>query len=111
MKLSGSITITVYDKEEIELEVIDIDASEFGLEETGIRNYGGEHAYRGLYIYFNSEYGFDVLLEVEEMNHTITDFELSLRKHNSEIHIRLDMHNLEVSPTNGGLEYNNDDWY
>ena len=55
MKLSGSITITVYDKEEIELEVIDIDASEFGLEETGIRNYGGGHAYRGLYIYFNAE--------------------------------------------------------
>jgi hypothetical protein len=46
MKLSGSVTIRVCENSE-EIEVFDISASEFSLEESGTRNYDGERAYRG----------------------------------------------------------------
>lgn len=111
MNLLGNVTVEVYDKKGVELEVIDINASEFGLEETGTRNYGGDRGYRALYIYFNTEYGFDVLVEAEEMNHSITDFDLNLRKHNGEVQLRLREDNLEVYPTSAEVEYDEDDWH
>ncbi len=110
MNLSGSVTIEVCDKNGEEIEVFDIRASEFGLEESGTRNYDGERAYRGLYVYFNSEYGFDVLAEAEEMNHSITDFDISLRQHSSKYEINIDTDNLYANPTNADVEYDEDDW-
>lgn len=110
MNLSGSVTIEVCDKNGEEIEVFDIRASEFGLEESGTRNYDGERAYRGLYIYFNSEYGFDVLAEAEEMNHSITDFDINLRQHSSKYEINIDTDNLYANPTDADVEYDEDDW-
>ena len=92
-------------------DVTHSNASEFGLEETGTRNYDGDRAYRGLYVYFNNEYEFDVLVEAEEMNHSITAFDHSLNKHNSEFEVKLDMDNLEVYPTSAEVEYDEDDWH
>ncbi|ENH3412310.1 hypothetical protein ABWC92_004603 [Escherichia coli] len=111
MNLKGSVTIEVFDDKGVELEVLEINASEFGLEETGTRNYDGVRAYRGLFVYFNNEYEFDVLVEAEEMNHSITAFEHSLNKHNSEFGVRLGMDNLEVYPTSAEVEYDEDDWH
>ncbi|MBW1254195.1 hypothetical protein [Pantoea allii] len=110
MNLSGSVTIEVCHKNGEEVEVFDISASEFGLEESGTRNYDGERAYRGLYIYFNSEYGFDVLAEAEEMNHSITDFDINLRQHSSMYEINIDTDNLYANSTDADVEYNEDDW-
>ena len=110
MKLSGSVTIRVCEKNSEEIEVFDISASEFSLEESGTRNYDGERAYRGLYIYFNSEYDFDVLAEAEEMNHSITDFDINLRQHSSKYEINIDTDNLYANPTDGDVKYDEDDW-
>lgn len=110
MKLSGSVTIEVCDKNGEEIEVFDIRASEFGLEESGTRNYDGERSYRGLYIYFNSEYGFDVLAEAEEMNRSITEFDINVSQHSSKYEINIDTDNLYANPTGADVEYDEDDW-
>lgn len=111
MKLTGNMTYQVTDVDDNELEVITIDASEFGLEETGTRKYGDERGYRALYVHFNSEYGFDVQVEAEEVNHQITDFTLDVVRHSSEYKIRLADDSLEVCPTSAEVEYDEDDWH
>jgi hypothetical protein len=111
MKLAGNLTYQICDLANNELEVITIDASEFGLEETGTRNYGDERGYRALYIFFNSEYDFDVLVEAEEVNHQIIDFTLDVVRRSSEYKIRQIDDSLEVCATNAEVEYDEDDWH
>lgn len=52
-----------------------------------------------------------MLVEAEEMNHSITAIEHSLNKHNSEFGVKLGMDNLEVYPTSAEVEYDEDDWH
>ena len=53
---------------------------------------------------------FDVLAEAEEMNHSITDFDINLRQHSSKYEINIDTDNLYANPTDGDVEYDEDDW-
>jgi hypothetical protein len=110
MKLKGSITIDIYHPSNDELiETLDVEASEFGLEETGVRNYDGEKGYRGLFIYFNQEYGFKVLAEIEEMNHRITEFDYSVHNDNGAYIIEVGNDDLTAYPSSS--DYDDDDWY
>lgn len=110
MKLTGIMTVQVYQNSNDELtESFDVEAREFGLEETGIRDYDGEKGYRGLYIYFNREYGFDVLIELEEMNHQITEFDYSIRNDNDSYTIEVDVEGLTAYPSSS--DYEDDEWY
>lgn len=111
MKLTGNVTYQVSDENNNEFEVITIEASEFGLEETGTRNYDGVRGYRALYIYFNGEYKFDVQVEAEEVNHQITDFTLDVVRRSSEFKIRQIDNSLEVCATSAEVEYDEDDWH
>jgi len=111
VKLTGNLTYEVTNVDDNELEVITINASEFGLEETGTRNYDGVRGYRALYVYFNSEYSFDVHVEAEEVSHRITDFTLDVVVHSSEYKIQLADDSLEVCPTSTEVEYDEDDWH
>lgn len=110
MKLTGSMTVHVshFSTDEL-IESFDVEAREFGLEETGVRNYDGEKGYRGLYIYFNQEYGFDVLVELEEMNHRITEFDLSIRNDNGVCRIAVDTDYLIAHPSSS--DYEDDEWF
>lgn len=111
VNLTGNLTYEVSDLDDNELEVITIDASDFSLEETGTRNYDGVRGYRALYVYFNSEYSFDVQVEAEEVSHRITDFTLDVVIHSSEYKIQLADDSLEVCPTSAEVEYDVDDWH
>lgn len=111
MKLTGNLTYEVSDVENNELEVITIEASDFSLEETGTRTYGDVRGYRALYVYFNSEYGFDVQVEAEEVNHRITDFTLDVVRHSSDYKITQTDDSLEAYPTSAEVEYDEDDWH
>lgn len=110
MKLTGSITINICQANNDDfVEAFSVVASEFCLEETGVRNYDNEKGYRALYIYYNQEYSFDVLVEIEEINHHIVDFQENICHRNEEYKAVVSLENLVAYPSSS--EYDNDDWY
>jgi hypothetical protein len=65
--LTGAVTITCED------EHIIADAADFGLEEAGHRHIGdGDHQYEALYIYFDEESRFKVLVQATEFEGQLT---------------------------------------
>lgn len=110
MKLTGSFSVSIHHASNNEwIETLDVNASEFGLEETGVRHYGDEKGYRGLFIYSDQEYGFDILVEIEEINHRITEFDSSVRCDDERYDIDVSMDELHVHPSSG--DYEDDEWY
>lgn len=110
MKLTGQMHIDVYDAGTRELaESFTVGASEFTLEETGIRHYDDEKGYRALFVYSSYQYGFNVLIELEEMRNRIIAFEYNVSNERTDFSADVSLDALNAWPSSG--EYDDDDWY
>lgn len=110
MKLTGYMQIDVYDASTREqVESLTIGANEFTLEETGVRRYDDEKGYRALFIYANYQYGFNVLIELEEMRNRIIAFEYNVSVESTDFSVDVNLDEVSAWPSTG--EYDDEDWY